>query len=84
MIKRITVSLPHDLLAGAKRKAAAENRTLTSVIEEGLRLVLAEGRKRRHYPLRLSTATGPPLPGIDIYPIPPPFRKWRISNTSSA
>ena len=25
-----------------------------------------KGRKRRRYPLPLSTATGPPLPGIDI------------------
>jgi hypothetical protein len=68
-MERTTVRLPRDLLARAKRKAATEGRTLTSLIEEGLRLVLAErrsGRKRRRYPLRLSTATGPPLPGIDI------------------
>jgi hypothetical protein len=69
MIERTTVRLPRDLLARAKRKALAEGRTLTSLIEEGLRLIVAEGRKgrkRRRYPLPLSTATGPPLPGIDI------------------
>lgn len=69
MIERTTVRLPRDLLARAKRKAAAEGRTLRSLIEEGLRLMVAEGRKgrkHRRYPLPLSTATGPPLPGIDI------------------
>lgn len=69
MIERTTIRLPGDLLARAKRKAVAEGRTLTSLIEEGLRLVVAAGRKsrkRRRYPLPLSTATGPPLPGIDI------------------
>jgi hypothetical protein len=69
MIERTTVRLPRDLLARAKRKALAEGRTLTSLIEEGLRLIVAEGRKgrkRRRSPLPLSTATGPPLPGIDI------------------
>jgi len=68
-VERTTVRLPHDLLGRAKRKAAADGRTLASLIEEGLRLVLAEprsGRKPRRYPLTLSTATGPPLPGIDI------------------
>jgi hypothetical protein len=69
MIERTTIRLPRELLARAKRKAAAEGRTLTSLIEEGLRLIVAEGRrgrKHRRYRLPLSTATGPPLPGIDI------------------
>lgn len=69
MIECTTIKLRRDLLARAKRKAAAEGRTLTSLIEEGLRLIVAEGRRGRKastYPLPLSTATGPPLPGIDI------------------
>jgi hypothetical protein len=69
MIERTTVRLPHDLLARAKRKALAERRTLTSLIEEGLRLVVGDKRrtaKRERRPLPLSTATGGPLPGIDI------------------
>ncbi len=45
MPERTTVRLPADLLAHAKRKAAAEGRTLTSLIEDGLRLVTAEERK---------------------------------------
>lgn len=69
MIERTTVRLPKDLLARAKRKALAEDRTLTSLIEEGLRLVV---HQRRRLPrtdgglLPVSGATGGPLPGIDI------------------
>jgi hypothetical protein len=69
MIERTTVRLPRDLLSRAKRKALAERRTLTSLIEEGLRLVVGKKQKapkvKRALP-RFSTATGPPLPGIDI------------------
>jgi hypothetical protein len=68
MIERTTVRLPQDLLDRAKRKAAAEGRTLTSLIEDGLRLVISDERKpakKRVLP-RFSTATGGPLPGIDI------------------
>jgi len=67
MKSRLTITLPQELLARARRKAAAERRTLTSLIEEGLRLVLAEKRaftKKRALPI--CTATGGPLPGIDI------------------
>lgn len=69
MIERTTVRLPRDLLARAKRKAAVENRTLTSLIEEGLRLVVSGKRTPRNVERvlpRFSTATGPPLPFIDI------------------
>jgi hypothetical protein len=69
MIERTTVRLPRDLLNRAKRKALAERRTLTSLIEEGLRLVVHQRRKLPRIdrgPLPLSTAKGGPLPGIDI------------------
>jgi hypothetical protein len=69
MIERTTVRLPKDLLTRAKRKALAEDRTLTSLIEEGLRLVVSDSRKavkRERGQIPLSTATGGPLPGIDI------------------
>jgi len=69
MIERTTVRLPRDLLRRAKRKALAEDRTLTSLIEEGLRLVVSDTQKKatskRILP-RYSDASGPPLPGIDI------------------
>jgi hypothetical protein len=42
MIKRTTVRLPSELLKKAQRKAAAEGRTLTGLMEEGLRYVVAE------------------------------------------
>ena len=66
---RTTVRLPEDLLARAKRKAAAEGRTVTSYLEEGLRLVLAgqprPARRGRKQP-RLCGAGGGPAPGIDL------------------
>ena len=69
MDERTTVRLPKELLDRARRKATAEGRTLTSLIEEGLRSVLAERRKgkdeKRVLP-RVSKATGGPMPGIDL------------------
>jgi hypothetical protein len=69
MTERTTVRLPHELLSRAKRKALAENRTLTSLIEEGLRMVVGENRgqrKAKRVLPRFSDASGPPFPGIDI------------------
>lgn len=69
MAERTTVRLPEDLLARAKRKAAAEGRTLTSLIEDGLRLVISQKRQpvkgTRLLP-PISKATGGLMPGIDI------------------
>jgi hypothetical protein len=69
MIERTTVRLPSELIARAKRKALAEKRTLTSLIEEGLRLVVSDTakktREKRTLP-RVCTATGGTWPGIDI------------------
>ena len=69
MAERTTVRLPEELLNRAKRKAAAEGRTLTSLIEDGLRLVVAgpkKAEKRKGGPIRVSKATGGPMPGVDI------------------
>jgi hypothetical protein len=69
MTERTTVRLPEDLLHRARRKAAAEGRTLTSLIEDGLRLIVTEDRRgtkgKRVLP-RISKATGGPLPGIEL------------------
>lgn len=69
MTERTTVRLPDDLIRQAKRKATAEGRSLTSLIEEGLRRVLNEraptGRARRVVP-PVSEATGGLMPGIDL------------------
>ena len=69
MPERTTVRLPAELMRRAKRKAAAEGRTLTSLIEDGLRLVVGGGRKaakaKRVMP-PVSKRTGGLLPGVDI------------------
>lgn len=67
MTERTTVRLPAELLARAKRKAASEGRTLTSLIEDGLRMVVSnKGVKAKRILPRISTATGGLKPGIDI------------------
>jgi len=69
MEERTTVRLPQDLLNRARRKAAAEGRTLTSLIADGLRMVIADDRKptkqKRVLP-RVSKARGGLLPGVDL------------------
>ena len=71
MTERTTVRLPDDLLKKAKRKAAREGRTLTSLIEDGLRLVLTDQStkpKAKRVMPRVSKATGGLLPGVTIDP----------------
>lgn len=66
MIKRTTVRLPAELLKKAQRKAVAEGRTLTGLMEEGLRYVVSDkpAEKRERVMPRVSTATGGYAPGI--------------------
>lgn len=65
---RTTVRLSDDLLRQAKKKAAKEGRTLTSLLEEGLRAVLTEVRsvRRGRVQLPISKASGGTLPGVDL------------------
>lgn len=69
MVERTTVRLPDDLIRRAKRKAAAEGRSLTSLIEDGLRRVLNErapaDKANRVLP-PVSTASGGLMPGVDL------------------
>lgn len=69
MNERTTVRLPPDLLKKAKRKAAEEGRTLTALLEDGLRIVVARkpeaARGERRLP-PVSKATGGLMPGIDL------------------
>ncbi|MGZ9409587.1 MAG: hypothetical protein ACXW3J_03030 [Methylocystis sp.] len=69
MTERTTVRLPDDLLRRARKKAAADDSTLTSMIEEGLRLVLAgerpPGPAAARY-ARVSRETGGPAAGVDF------------------
>ena len=67
MIERTTVRLPRELLDKARRKAAAEGRTLTALMEDGLRFVVSEKKaKPRKVELPVSSATGGFYPHIDI------------------
>jgi len=66
---RTTVRLEESLLEQAKAEAARRNTTLTSLIEEGLHLVMKEARKparRKKVVLPVSKKTGWTLPGVDI------------------
>ena len=65
---RTTVRLRDDLLKRAKRRAAEEGRTLTSIIEEGVVLVLGSPRPKRRAPtpLPVSQAGGGVMPGVDL------------------
>ena len=68
MVERTTVRLPEELLHRARKTAAAEGRTLTALIEDGLRLVVAEKKAKPRRPVRLpvSSATGGFYPWVDI------------------
>ncbi len=65
---RTTVRLRGDLLARARKRAAEDGRTLTSLIEEGLTLVLAgpKAAPREHVKVLMSQASGGVLPGVDL------------------
>jgi hypothetical protein len=65
---RTTIRLDEDLLREAKAYAAATDRTLTRLIEDALREVLARGRTaraRRRVALPTVGGSGPP-PGLDL------------------
>lgn len=66
---RTTVRLDDALLIRAKREAARRNQTLTSLIDAGLRMVLAQPktqRRRRRVILPVSPQRGGVLPGVDL------------------
>jgi hypothetical protein len=66
---RTTVRLEEALLEQAKREAAQRGETLTSLIEMGLRLVLAQSRPHRRAPkvvLPVCRRGGGVLPGVDL------------------
>lgn len=66
---RTTVRLDDALLDRAKREARRRGETLTSLIERGLRLVLAgpgQRRDRRRVVIPVCPARGGTLPGVDL------------------
>jgi hypothetical protein len=65
---RTTIRINDDLLKQAKKCAAEEGRTLTSLVEEGLVLVLSKPKtgRRKRIELPVSKAGGGVLPGVDL------------------
>jgi hypothetical protein len=66
---RTTVRLDDALLERAKREADRRGETLTSLIERGLRLVLANPEKRqreRRVEIPVCREGGGTLPGVDL------------------
>ncbi len=66
---RTTVRLDDALLEQAKREAVRRGETLTSLIERGLRLVLARPDRRaprRHAEIPVCREGGGTLPGVDL------------------
>ena len=64
---KTTLNLDDRLLRQAKKRAAATDRTLTAMIESGLRLVLAaETGPTRGYKFQGKAVKGAPLPGVDL------------------
>lgn len=66
-MRRTTVRLDPHLLADAKKLAADSDRTLTSVIEDALREVVARRRQRRRPGVSLTVVDGRGVrPGVDL------------------
>jgi len=65
---RTTVRLDDALLEQARRQAARRGETLTSLLEQGLRLALARrpGIRRRRVALPVCRAGGGTRPGVDL------------------
>jgi hypothetical protein len=65
---RTTIRLKDNLLRRAKKQAADEGRTLTSLIEEGLTVILSKPKRSRKGRVKLpvSKASGGVLPGVDL------------------
>jgi hypothetical protein len=55
---KTTVYIPDTILDEARRIAARERTTVTALIEEGLRRVIAERNQRKKFRLRKATFKG--------------------------
>jgi hypothetical protein len=65
---RTTIRIRDELLKRAKKRAAEEGRTLTSLVEDGLTLILSKPTlsRRKRVVLPVSKASGGVLPGVDL------------------
>ena len=66
---KTTILLPDSLMDEARQLAHEEQTTLKALVEEGLRHVLSQHRRRARFKLRQATFKGeglqPPLDGVD-------------------
>ena len=61
------MNLDDELVRAAKKRAAEEGLTLTSIIESALRHFLRRGSRRaKPFKLRLMTKKGRTLPGVNL------------------
>jgi hypothetical protein len=66
---RTTVRLPEPLMLQVKKEAQRQGKTVTALIEQGLRLVLARSDRPdpdKRFVLPVSSATGGLRPGVDL------------------
>jgi len=65
---KTTIRINDDLLKRAKKHAADEGRTLTSLVEDALVLILSKPKasRRKRVKLPVSKATGGVIPGVDL------------------
>ena len=66
---RTTVRLNDELLRQAKKAAAESHRTLTALVEDGLRLVLSERAMeipRKRFRVKAFRGAGGLQPGVDV------------------
>lgn len=64
---RTTLDLDDGLLRRAKRRAADEGSTLTTIVEYALRQYLAPGRRSgKGFRLKVLTKNGRPVHGVDL------------------
>ena len=66
---RTTVRLDDALLEQARREAARRHETMTALIEQGLRQILAQSRRprgKKRISLPVSRNGGGTLPGVDL------------------
>jgi hypothetical protein len=65
---RTTIIIKDNLFRRAKKRASEEGRTFTSLIEEGLSVILAKskGNRKKSIHLPVSKASGGVFPGVDL------------------
>jgi hypothetical protein len=63
---KTTIQIPDSLLKEVRKLANEENTTLKSLMEEGLRRIISERKRRRKFKLRKATFRGSGLqPGLE-------------------